>query len=209
VRSVSGDCLGPFMVVTSAGNVGPFDFVVNALWEGRIAIDGTLGIEPVEPWTHRYRQSLFLETRQALGLPSTVIATGPFGDVKNYDGHSFYLSWYSAGLLAESGTVLPPTLPTLSAERKNGIIRETLNMLATQIPKVAELATMADSIRLEGGWVYALGSGSLRDPRSTLHRRDRVGIYRQGGYLSVDTGKYSLGPLLAQRVTASILGTFG
>jgi hypothetical protein len=95
-----------------------------------------------------------------------VIATGPFGDVKNYNGRDLYLSWYLTGLAAES--------------------------------------TVIEDVRLEGGWVYAAGQGSLADPRSTLHRRDRIGITRAGSYISVDTGTYSIAPWLAREVAAMI-----
>ena len=30
-----------------------------------------------------------------------IVAVGPFGDVKNYNGRDFYLSWYPVGLVAE------------------------------------------------------------------------------------------------------------
>jgi hypothetical protein len=52
--------------------------------------------------------------------------------------------------------------------------------------------------------VYAVGEGSLADRASTLHQRDRFGVVRDGGYISVDTAKYSLAPWIAARVAESI-----
>ncbi|MBP1633370.1 MAG: hypothetical protein H6Q11_1658, partial [Acidobacteria bacterium] len=68
-----------------------------------------------------------------------------------------------------------------------------------------QLAAAAEQVRVNGGWVFALGRGPLDDRRSTVHRRDRFGIRRRGGYFSVDTGKYSTGPWLALRVANAIL----
>ena len=73
------------------------------------------------------------------------------------------------------------------------------------MPSVTALQSCIEDVRLEGGWVYAAGQGSLADPRSTLHRRDRIGITRAGSYFSVDTGKYSIAPWLAREVAALII----
>lgn len=35
-----------------------------------------------------------------IDTPSVIIATGPFGDIKNYNKRDFYLSWYPTGLLS-------------------------------------------------------------------------------------------------------------
>ena len=45
------------------------------------------------------------------GRHSVVVSTGPFGDIKNYNGRDFYLSWYPAGLMVEGHDVLPPDVP--------------------------------------------------------------------------------------------------
>jgi hypothetical protein len=71
---------------------------------------------------------------------------------------------------------------------------------------VATLKANLESLQLEGGWVYAVGAGSLRDAGASLHRRDQVGIERRGSYFSVDTGKYSIAPWLAREVAGSIAG---
>jgi len=50
------------------------------------------------------------------------------------------------------------------------------------------------------------GTGALDDRRSGLHRRDRYGVQRRGTYHSVDTGKYSTAPWLAQVLATEIAG---
>lgn len=194
-----------FTLMTGDGSAeGPYDHVVNASWEGRIAIDATLGVHPPAPWTHRFRMSVFLTTRVPMDLPSSVIATGPFGDIKNYDGRNFYLSWYPAGLIAEGRALAPPPVAPLSESARGSIAQQTIDSLAAVIPAVSALRGQTETLRVEGGWVYALGGGSLADASATLHRRDRIGLHGIDGYVSVDTGKYSSAPQLAHAVAALI-----
>jgi hypothetical protein len=76
--------------------------------------------------------------------------------------------------------------------------------LAQRLPRVGEIGAHIESCRVEGGWVYAAGTGSLADPHSTLHRRDQVGISSDGRYVSVDTGKYSIAPWLGKRIAEQL-----
>ena len=204
VQPSNGSMAGPFRIETDAGVSGPFDFVINALWEGRPAIDAALGIFPPAPWSHRFRMVLFLRTSKPHPVPSTVIATGPFGDIKSYPGRDFYLSWYPTGLLAEGTEIPAPAVPVLSATDKARRIDEIFHDLGAFIPGVKAVQKDAQAIQFEGGWVYACGQGALSDPASTLHRRDTTNVHRVGGYISIDTGKYSIAPWLAEQVAAAI-----
>lgn len=184
--------------------LGPFDAVVNALWEGRGAIDASVGIERSRSWTHRFRVSLFARTFTPVNLRSAVIAVGPFGDVRNYDGNNLYLSWYNAGLLIENHELCPPPPPKLSIEEQTKITQTKLKMLGKIIPAVQNLHANLETCQVRGGWVYAAGQGSLADPRSGLHCRDKIGLVSQQGYFSIDTGKYSIAPWLAQQVAIAV-----
>jgi glycine/D-amino acid oxidase-like deaminating enzyme len=196
---------GPFLVETTRGPEGLFDFVVNALWDGRPAIDAGLGLLPAAAWSHRFRLSMFLRTRATVTMPSTLIGIGPFGDIKNYNGRDLYLSWYTAGLVAEGSGLAPPRLPELNDADRGRIKGEIFRRLGEVIPAVRDLEAGAEMIQLGGGWVYAVGTGPLNDARSTLHRRDQIGIQRTGSYFSVDTGKYSIAPWLARQVADAII----
>lgn len=204
VRRCTGATDSPLVVDTCIGSEGPFDVVVNALWEGRLAVDATLALATPPAWSHRYRLSVFCRTSRDVDVPSTVIATGPFGDIKNYNGRDLYLSWYPAGLVAEGTGLEAPPLPTLQDGDRVRIIGEIVDRLCQFVPSLDAVQGSLQDVRLEGGWVYAAGQGSLSDPRSTLHRRDRIGITHAGSYISVDTGKYSVAPWLAREVAALI-----
>ena len=183
-----------------------FDLVVNALWNGRLEIDLTAGLPPDAEWSNRFRRALFVQTSRHVSAPSAVVAVGPFGDVKNYDGRSFYLSWYPAGLAAEGTGITLERPPPLSEDEKQRLITAVRPSLAALMPWTAEIFEAAEAISVEGGYVFAQGQGSLSDPHSSLHRRDRFGLRRRGNYLSIDTGKYSTAPLLARTLASDICG---
>ena len=206
IRPVDGSMDGPFELVVTDDTLGPFDVVVNAAWEGRLALDVSMGMTPPEIRSHRYRLAGFIRTDRAQSSPrSTVICTGPFGDVKNYGGRDFYVSWYPAGLVAEGEDVAPPPLPPLGDEDRAAVVKQTTESLRGLVAGIDDLMAGADDVVVEGGWVYAAGRGSLADPRSSLHRRERVGISREGSYFSVDTGKYSIGPWIARELVNDLL----
>ncbi len=198
---------GPWRVSTADDAHDKFDVVVNALWHGRPAVDASAGLAGASEWSHRYRVSAFLRTTHALITPSVVMSVGPFGDVRNYNGRDFYLSWYPAGLLVESNTLHPPLPPALGADRRTHILDAIRTELTRRLPWVEEIFANAEQVELQGGYVFAQGRGSLADRRATLHRRDRFGVVRRGHYISVDTGKYSTAPLLARELTGAIFGS--
>ena len=181
-------------------DLGAFDVVINALWEGRPAVDASLGVRPVAPWSHRFRAAIFAKAPHST-LESGVLCTGPFGDIKRYADGRLYLSWYRAGLLAEGNDIEPPRKEIrLTAERATLVRDQTLAGLAEYFPDVARLCADDATLEVHGGWVFAIGEGSLADASSSLHQRDKFAITCDRGYISVDTAKYSLAPWLAERV---------
>lgn len=201
----AGQIDGAWRVEAGSENHGPFDCVFNALWNGRLAIDITAGLQPVGAWSNRYRLALFVRTREPVDVPSVLIATGPFGDIKNYNCRDFYLSWYPKGLLIDSGGTTPSSPPELSASRRAEISTEILDALETLLPGVAAVREKIESMTLNGGWVIAAAKGVLSDPDSSLHRRADFGVIRHGAYLSIDTGKYSTAPWMARRITDTFI----
>jgi len=197
---------GPWRVVGTPHLDERFDLVINALWDGRLAIDCTAGLELEPGWSHRYRLSLFARTSRSLSTRSALIAVGPFGDVKNYNGRDFYLSWYPTGLIAEGQDTSLSRPDPLSPEEEQEFVRQVGSMLTKVIPGAADILAVAENVKVRGGFIFAQGKGSLSDPQSTLHRRDRFGVRRLGNYFSIDTGKYSTAPLMAAHLVRDICG---
>ncbi len=205
VQVVSGITAGDrWRVITSEGLEGPFDCVVNALWQGRLPVDQSAGLQLPSDWSHRYRLAVFVRTRREIWLPSALIAVGPYGDVKNYNGRDFYLSWYPAGLQCETKAVDPHWTSPPGTDLYNEVATSTFDALSRYLPGVEALRENAESVTVGGGWVYASASGSLANPAATIHSRADFGISRRGSYLSVDTGKYSTAPWLAEMVAGQI-----
>ena len=203
VRPADGDA---WLVESDRGRHGPFSAVVNALWSGRPAVDRAAGFPADRAPHHRYRVALFVRADPAPVVPSAVVAVGPFGDLKNYGGGTFYLSWYPAGLLASAEAVSPPPVPLLDDRERARIAAATFSHLGDLIPVAREIERTATRVRVAGGWVYARGTGTLHDPGAALHRRHRFGIRSRGTYHTVDTGKYSVAPTLAEEIARRITG---
>jgi glycine/D-amino acid oxidase-like deaminating enzyme len=197
---------GKWRVVGDQHLDGPFDIVVNALWEGRLQIDLTAGIRSDDEWSHRYRLCLFVRTRHEVDVRSALVSVGPFGDMKNYNGRDFYLSWYPTGLIAEGSDITLAKPRELTPDGEQQFIRQVRSGLGALMPGAAVVLDAADEIKIRGGYVFAQGKGSLADASSSIHRRDRFGVRRAGNYFSVDTGKYSTAPWLAARLAQEICG---
>ena len=181
-----------WFVHSSGGRHGPFDAVVNALWQGRPAVDESVGHRPDTAQQHRYRVSVFARTSTFVDTPCAVLGVGPFGDVKNYGDQNFYLSWYPLGLLARAEAIEPPVVRTMTDDARLHLAREIFTALSARLPWVERIRRAAVEVRVEGGWVYSQGRGQLDDPHASVHQRSRLGFTRVGTYYSVDTGKFSV-----------------
>lgn len=193
-------------VTTRAGgaaDTAAYDVVVNALGSGRLAIDLDRGLTPPGPWSFRFKYF----ARVAVAgdpLPSVTIVLGPFGDIAQYAGGTAYLSWYPSGMVAFSTASAPPDLPPLlSGPPAEDMRRTIVASLATVFPALA--GRPLGDVAVKGGWIFAIGRTDIDDAASRLHHRSAPGIFRQGRYLSVDTGKLTLAPLFAERAAALIL----
>lgn len=193
-------------VESAAGRDGPYDYVINALWNGRMAVDATAGLPPAGKWSNRYRLSLFARTAVDVEAKSAIIAAGPFGDIKNYNNRDFYLSWYPSGLRMDSTLVSPPEPPHPDPGAEQEITDSIFENLGAFLPQVSRIRERIEHLSLRGGWVFAAGQGVLSDPQSSLHRRSDFGISMNGTFISADTGKYSHAPLLAAKVAEYVSG---
>lgn len=206
VTRASASC-EEWFVSTGTERHGPFTAVVNALWQGRPEIDALLGHRPDTDQQFRYRVSVFARTRHTVDAPCAVLSVGPFGDVKNFNGRDFYLSWYPAGLLASAEGATPPAEPVLTADARQDLVAAVFDALKLRLPWVKDIEHAMTEARVEGGWVYSQGKGPLDDPRASVHQRSRLGMTNLGTYYSVDTGKYSVAPTLAERLAETIAAT--
>ncbi len=190
-------------VLVKGQRAATFDAAVNALWDGRLAVDTASGLAPDGPWRWRTKYSLRIPVALGdYGIPSVTMVLGPFGDFADYRNGESLLSWYPAGLMGiEDGIEPPIAWSAPSTERVATIRHETIAALAVRCPAISCLPDAAiATARLVGGPIFAAGASDITDPESGLHERTRVGIRSIGRYHSVDPGKYCLAPLMAMRV---------
>ena len=200
----AGQCL----IVTSATGGGfdreGYDFVVNALWTGRLAIDRQLGVAPESGWCFRFRYFLRAVVRGKIKIPSTTVLLGPYGELVRFADGRTILSWYPAGLSNWSTAIEPPSFPChLEGRAAAELAARTCEGLGTIIPAVAGI-TLED-LEVRGGWIFAFGDTDIDDPNSRLHHRSSVGARRYGRYLTVDTGKLTLAPLFAEQAVSLMM----
>jgi glycine/D-amino acid oxidase-like deaminating enzyme len=191
---------------TPDGGAGshPADVVVNCLWDGRLAVDRTLGIEPPRPWIHRLKYGVHgTVPRSAPKPPSTTLVLGPFGDVVQHAGGRVYASWYPECMAATSTELEVPTswASATSAPgwqgRHHEIACATVEALGVHVPALRAL--QVDLVA--AGVIVAWGETDIDQQDSHLHHRHQIGVHDHGdGHLSVDTGKLATAPLFAEQV---------
>jgi glycine/D-amino acid oxidase-like deaminating enzyme len=187
-----------------------FDHVVNALWEGRLAVDATAGLRPARPWLHRLKYGVGFSWPQSLPRPpSATFVSGPFGEVVSYPDRTTYVTWYPACVTERSSALAPPQWPTHPPEPLHSeIVRGTIAGLAELVRALRPL----DVDRLENAWVkggaiVAWGETDIDDPHSELHTRYKIGVHSRGRYHSVDPGKLTMAPYFAEKCADAIAAT--
>jgi hypothetical protein len=181
----------------------------NCLWAQRLYIDRTAGLLPEYPWLYRYKATI---TLRALHLkhtvPSATLIVGPYGDVVNFGDDHYYLSWYPVCKLGQTRTVEGDRLHALAADvDKEVLVKESIAAMAKYIPCLRLLPSSTQLTQVGGGVIFARGASDIDDPESLLHQRSAIGPIQHGPYLSIDTGKYCMGPLFAIQAADLILDT--
>lgn len=184
-----------------------YDHVINALWDGRLAVDATLGIKPARPWLFRLKYNVHVASAPVHpGVPSVSVVLGAFGDVVRYGNGEMYLSWYPAGLRAMSSDLAPDWPLVLDAPTAQQVREQTFAALTNIVPALADLAPyclLGSEVR--GGVIFAWGQTDISDPGSDLHARFDIGPRSYGRYHSIDTGKLTTAPLFAKMMADRIL----
>jgi hypothetical protein len=185
-----------------------FDHVVNALWDGRFAINETRGLRPDRPWLHRLKYGVSFRLPRGTNLPpSATFVSGPFGEVVSYADGLTYLTWYPVCLQGISTDVTPPDWPTYPAEPlRSGLLQGTLEAMAQFVPCLRPLNPgELQDVTVKGGVIVAWGETDIYDPASELHRRFEIGVTSAGRFHSVDPGKLTMAPYFADVCVTRIL----
>jgi glycine/D-amino acid oxidase-like deaminating enzyme len=191
--------------VLSNGNDRPsqdsFDHVVNALWDGRLGLDETLGFPANRPWLHRLKYGVSFRLPPGVRPPpSATFVLGPFGEVVTYGDGLIYLTWYPECVQAISTDVTPPNWATYPSEPlRSRILAGTFSALSGIVTSLHKLkAESLPEAGVKGGPITAWGKTDIYDPASELHRRYEIGVTSNGRFHSVDPGKLTMIPHFAE-----------
>jgi glycine/D-amino acid oxidase-like deaminating enzyme len=195
---------------TSSGTVRErFDHVVNALWDGRFAIDEKRALQPNRPWLHRLKYGVSFRLPATANLPpSATFVSGPFGEVVSYADGLTYLTWYPVCLQGISKDVTPPEWPTYPPEPlRSHLLEGTLQAMAQFVTSLSALdPNKLEDVTVKGGVIVAWGQTDIYDPASELHRRFEIGVTSTGRFHSIDPGKLTMTPYFADICVGRILG---
>jgi hypothetical protein len=178
-----------------------FEHIVNALWDGRFALNEAFGLRANRPWLHRLKYGVsFRLPAEVEPPPSATFVLGPFGEVVTYGDGLIYLTWYPECLQAISTDVSPPEWATHPPEPlRSRILRGTFCALAAIVPALRDLdAEHLPEATVKGGAIVAWGKTDIYDPASELHRRFEIGVTTEGSFHSVDPGKLTMAPYFAE-----------
>jgi glycine/D-amino acid oxidase-like deaminating enzyme len=178
-----------------------FEHVVNALWDGRLALNEILGFRANRPWLHRLKYGVsFRLPSNVKPPPSATFVLGPFGEVVTYADGIIYLTWYPECVRAISTAVTPPEWDTYPAEPlRSRIITGTFRALSEIVVSLRDLdEKRLPEATVKGGAIVAWGKTDIYDPASELHRRFEIGVTSEGRFHSVDPGKLTMAPYFAE-----------
>jgi hypothetical protein len=186
-----------------------FDHVVNALWDGRLALDEAVGIPTERAWIHRLKYGISFRLPKGSEIPpSATFVLGPFGEVVSYGEGLTYLTWYPTCLRAISREIMPPNWTNFPGEPlRSEVLNGTLQAMGEIVLALRGLdAETLPEATVKGGAIVAWGSTDIYDPQSELHRRYEIGITTKGKFHSIDPGKLTMAPFFAEQLVERVLG---
>ena len=184
-----------------------YDQVANTLWHGRLSIDARVGLHPEMPWMHRYKFANRVHVALGPEIPSITCVLGPFGDIVNYGENGLFLSWYPEGMTGTSFDLEPPDWHgQLTRERRHEVFQRSHAEWIERCPMLRAVEFSEKDVDPGGGVIFAWGNTGVDDEYSKLHDRYDVGVYSLRNYHTVNTGKYTLSPLMGMRTADRVLG---
>ena len=178
---------------------GLFDVVLNSTWSDLLRIDSQVGIPLPEDWSYRFK----LGNRvQCAVLPeelrSVTVVLGAFGDIVNYgEEGGVFVSWYPSGRLLMTDEVDLPDWngPEFELQRKDAF-EESRVVWESMSQRLRALDVGQSSVDTRGGMILATGRLDVDDAASPLHSRVKIGVSQKGSFFSLNTGKYTLAPIM-------------
>lgn len=181
---------------------GYFDIVVNSSWADLLRIDKSMGIPLPVDWSYRFKlANRVFRPVSAEDLSSVTVVLGAFGDIVNYGKEGgVFLSWYPSGRLLMTDDV---DLADWNGEdfrsQRTSAYEDSRRIWESMSKKVRDLNLNLSEVDSRGGMILATGRLDVDDPTSLLHSRVQIGLKTRGHYISFNTGKYTVAPLMATK----------
>ncbi|WP_425097983.1 NAD(P)/FAD-dependent oxidoreductase [Tropicibacter sp. S64] len=177
--------------------------VINALWTDRLRLDAMVGLHSPHTWSRRWKATVMIDVpAKAVTLPPTTAMVGAYGDFVLYGAQRVYVSWYPTCRLSMQ-TLGGETVHTPADEET--IRRDSLDTLARLIPGVRDLHFYAETTKIGGGVIMAVGDTDIDQRQSGLHARHQIGVEGSDNWLSVSTGKLCTAPMFGVQAAQRIL----
>ena len=182
--------------------------VVNATWEGRLAIDRSIGLECVDGWLHRLKYRVIARLPESLrDAPSATMVLGRYGDVVIHPNGTVCLSWYPLALQGWSHDLQPPASwdspcrGQVAQNQSQELAAGVLEAIDSWFPGIGK----SQPLLVDAGTIFAYGRTDVDNATSGLHHRTRIGVTSVDGYHTVDTGKLTTAPLVAMSVADQVM----
>jgi glycine/D-amino acid oxidase-like deaminating enzyme len=186
-----------------------FDQIVNALWDGRLALNEAVGMRTERAWIHRLKYGVAFRLPKGAEIPqSLTFVLGPFGEVVSYGNGLTYLTWYPTCLRAISMETTPPNWANFPGEPlRSEVLTGTLKAMAEIVFALRGLnpERLPEAV-VKGGAIVAWGSTDIYDRHSELHQRYEIGVTSKGRFHSVDPGKLTMAPYFADVCADRVMG---
>lgn len=212
VAAVRPEPLGRWSLAADDGPIAdgaPFDVVVNASWSDLLRLDRQVGLTPPPQWSYRFKLANRVARSTAPeDVSSVTVVLGAFGDIVNYGPGGVFLSWYPSGrLLLTDDIDLPDWNGDEFRSQREAAYEESRCVWESMSRRFRALDVSSSEVDTRGGIILAAGRLDVDDPDSPLHSRLRVGLEQSGSYISMNTGKFTLAPLMARRAADMIEAT--
>lgn len=187
----------------------PYDVVVNGTWSDLLRLDQGMGLAPPADWSFRYKlgNRVFIPLAPS-EIPSITVVLGAYGDLVNFgSAGGLFVSWYPTGRMHMTSAIETPDWnDDRFAEDRLASFESSLRSWQGMSHALRRLNLVGAPVDSRGGIILATGRIDVDQAASPLHSRVAVGIRELDGYLSVNTGKYTLAPLFARQTAERVLG---
>ncbi len=191
---------------------GTYDAVVNATWSDLLRLDSQVGLELPADWSYRFKLgNRILVPVGPDDLRSVTVVLGAFGDIVNFgEEGGIFLSWYPSGRLLMTDAIdLPDCNSSEFESQRIEAYEASRSTWESMSRSLKALHVESANVDTRGGMILATGRVDVDDPASPLHSRIQVGIETTGTYLSVNTGKFTLAPMMARRASDMVMSLVG